>query len=415
MRNALDIQCVMYMKSLTVAPLSKGKMLEDYIANNLPRFFPDFKVIDRNERVANSTFDIHAKDSNGIDYYIEIKAPKCNRLSIGQIVEYKANLSKVNSNAQIILICKDVNAELKETLKKIGVGVQTFADLKIPEKIANYQVSKTGVMKLSPVEQKAYFGLLKRGVIIARPADLSSTLNVSYVWAKNILSKLASHGAAQRIGKGKYVIIPADVLYGRKSYIADPLVLVSELMKETDYYVAYYSAAHIHGIAEQMPFKTTVAVLKQLRPITVGNIFANFVNLKKSRFFGYEEIRYMDVNLNVSDIEKTIVDCVDRQELCSGIAEVVRTLSNAIEAEKIDWQKLVSYVKRFESHALAQRIGFIIDLLRERKKIQVEQKILDELLSLTSSKVYPLDVKASKQGEISRKWRIINNAGFLEI
>lgn len=404
------------MKSLTLSPPSKGKMLEDYIASNLPRFFPDLEVINLNERVANkNTFDIHARDSNGTDYYIEVKESKCNRLSIGQIVEYKANLSKVNSKAKIILICKDINAELKETLKKIDVDVETFADLEIPENMANYQVSKTGVMKLSPVEQKAYFALLKRGYIIARAEDLASTLNVSYAWTKNILSKLASHGAAQRIGKGKYVIIPADVLYGRKSYIADPLVLVTELMEGTDYYVAYYSAAHIHGVAEQMPFKTTVAVLKQLRPIKIGNIHVNFITLKKQRFFGYEETKYSDISLNVSDMEKTIVDCVDRQELCSGIAEVVRTISNAVEAEKLDWQKLVSYVKKLGSHALAQRLGFIIELLRERKKIQVEQKILDELLSLTGSKVYPLDVKAPKQGEISRKWRIINNAGFLEI
>ena len=93
-------------------------------------------------------------------------------------------------------------------------------------------------------------------------------------------------------------MIPADVLYGRKSYVADPLVLISELMKGTDYYVAYYSAAHVHGLTEQMPFKTTVAVLKQMRPIRVGNIFVSFVNLKKSRFFGYEETKYLDAILS---------------------------------------------------------------------------------------------------------------------
>jgi predicted transcriptional regulator of viral defense system len=64
---------------------------------------------------------------------------------------------------------------------------------------------------------------------------------------------------------------------------------------------------------------------------------------------------------------------------------------------------------------LAQRLGFIIELLKERKGIQVDQAIIDELLSLSSSKVYRLDIEAPKRGEISRKWRIINNAGTLEI
>ncbi len=403
------------MKSQTFSNPSKGKRLEDYVVRNLSRLFPNLELINLNERVANkSTFDIHAKAPNGVDYYIEIKGSKCNRPSIGQIVEYKANLSKVNPKAKIILICRDINAELKETLKKIDVDVETFADLKIPQNIVSYQ-AKTGVLNFSPVEQKAYFALLKRGHIIARAEDLVSSLNVSYPWAKNILSKLASHGAAQRIGKGKYVIIPADVLYSRKSYIADPLVLVSELMKGTDYYVAYYSAAHVHGLTEQMPFKTTVAVPKQLRLINVGNINLNFITLKQQRFFGYEEIKYGDISLSVSDVEKTIIDCVDRQELCGSIAEVVRTISNAVEAKKPDWQKLVSYVKKFRSRALAQRMGFIIELLQKRNKMQIEEKLLDELLPLTGSKVYPLDIKAPKQGEISRKWRILNNAGFLEL
>jgi hypothetical protein len=45
----------------------------------------------------------------------------------------------------------------------------------------------------------------------------------------------------------------------------------------------------------------------------------------------------------------------------------------------------------------------------------VDQKVLDELLSLASSKIYQLNIKAPKQGKLSRKWGIINNAGLLEL
>lgn len=370
--------------------------------------------VSRHEQVANRVFDIHAKDSKGVDYFIEVKNSECNRLSIGQIVEYKASLAKVDPEAKIILVCKNVDASIKEVLKKIGVDVRTFLDLGISENVVAHEAEKTEAVKLSPIEQKAYFALLRRGSIVARAEDISSVLGVSLAWAKNILSKLARHGAAQRVGKGKYAVIPADVMYGRKSYVADPLVLVSELMKGTEYYVAYYSAAHVHGITEQMPFKTTVAVLKQMRPIEIRNISVSFVNLKRSRFFGYEEVKYLDVTLNVSDLEKTVVDCVDRQELCGGIPEVVRTLSNAFESGRVNWQRLFSYVGKFRRHVVAQRLGFIIEYLEERRKIRVEPEILEGLLHLTGSKIYPLDVKASRKGEISRKWKIINNAGYLE-
>jgi len=45
----------------------------------------------------------------------------------------------------------------------------------------------------------------------------------------------------------------------------------------------------------------------------------------------------------------------------------------------------------------------------------VEPKILDGLLSLVGSKTYLLDVQSSKKGDASKKWKIINNAGYLEI
>jgi predicted transcriptional regulator of viral defense system len=389
----------------------KGMALEDYIADNLSRFSPDLSLVGRHEQVADRGFDIHAKDSKGIDYFIEVKTSECNRLSIGQIVEYKANLAKVAPKAKIILVCKDVNSAIKDVLKKIGVDVWTFLDLGVSESVFGYEAGEAGQLNLSPVEQKAYFALLKRGSIIARAEDVSSVLGFSPSWAKNILSKLARHGALQRVGRGKYVVIPADVMYGRKSYVADPLVLASELLKETEYYVAYYSAAHVHGLTEQMPFKTTVAVLKQMRPIEVGNIFVSFVTVKESRFFGCEDAKYLDVTLKVSDLEKTAVDCVDRPELCGGISEVVRILSNAFEDGRINYQRLVSYARKFRSHAVAQRLGFILEYLKERKRIQVDSEVLDDLLQLIGSKIYPLDVKASRVGDVSRKWKILNNAG----
>lgn len=394
----------------------KESMLEDYVASNLSHFFHGLELIRRHERIANKgTVDIYARNSNGIDYYIEIKDAECNRLSIGQAVEYKAYLARVNPRARMVFVCREADEYIKELLSGIGIEILTFRDLQVPEEISGYETSRSLLMKLSPTEQKAYFAFQRKGINIARIEDLSSALDVPMSWAKNILSKLAKHGAAQRVGKGKYAIIPPDVMYGRKSYVIDPLVLASELMKGSEYYVAYYSAAQIHGIAEQMPFRTTVAVLRQLRPVKIGNALVSFVTLKKSRFFGYEEVRYLNVVLNVSDLEKTIVDCIDRQDLSSGIAEVVRIFSNAIETRKLNWKRLVAYVRRFRSHALAQRLGLIIEHLERYIKVQVDPEIIEELLRLAGSRIYPLDIKAPRKGKLSKKWKIIDNAGFLEI
>lgn len=394
----------------------EGETFEDYIARNLSRLFPGLKLVSRHKRISNGgIIDIYAKGLRGEEYYIEVKATDCNRLNIGQAVEYKARLTKVNPEAKMILVCRDAEVPIKEILSGMGIQVRTFAELKIPEKeeISEYEPNKLLSLRLSPTEQKAYFALLRKGITIAKAEDLASVINVSETWAKNILPKLAKRGAAYRVGKGKYAIIPADVIYARKSYVADSLVLVSELMKGKEHYIAYQSAANLHGIAEQLPFAVRVALLKQRKSFSVGKTRIEFVTLNRKKFFGVMQIKYEEHFLNVSDLEKTVLDCLDRSELCGGIGEATRTVSNAIE--RVDKKRLVEYLEKMGSYSLAQRLGFILEKLKSKLKAghSVEEALLKKIERLKSSYVYPLDPFSEKKGKKSKRWNIIENANCL--
>ncbi len=391
-----------------------GSVFENYVIRNLYRINPDLKLVSRHKRIAkNRIIDIYAKDANGREYYIEVKAADCNRLNLGQAVEYKATLIKINPEAKLVLVCRRADVSIRETLRNLGIEICTFGDLGVPEELfKEYEPSKPLSLKMSPTEQKAYFALIRRGLTVARVGELASTISISKQWSKNILSSLAKKGVAYRIGRGKYAIIPADVLYGRKSFVADPLVVVSELMKDMEYYVAYQSAAHVHGIAEQVPFSTTVVVLKQKRSVKLGNTRIEFVTMKKSKFFGFKEVKYSNVFLKVSDLEKTIIDCIDRQDLCGGISEVARTLSNALSTDKLDLAKLLVYAKKFRSYALAQRLGFLLERLYKLNRYHANQNILSDLEQLTGPFVYPLDASGPKKGRVSEKWRIIENVSL---
>jgi len=392
----------------------EGRAFEDYVARNLFRLLPDLKLVSRHERISGRReIDMYAKDENGREYYIEVKATDCNRLNIGEAVEDKAALMKTKPGAKLVLVCRSADPSIKETLRKLGIDIRTFADLGIKEELAKeYRPSKPSSLRMSPTEQRAYFALIRKGLTVAKADDLASAISISKQWAKNILSSLAKQGVASRIGRGKYAIIPADVLYGRKSFVANPLIVVNELMKNKEYYVAYQSAAHIHGIAEQLPFTTTVAVPKQKRPVKLGNTKIEFVTLKKSRFFGIKEVNYSNTFLKVSDLEKTVIDCIDRQDLCGGIAGAAETVSNAIATGKLDQAKLLAYAEKFRSHALAQRLGFLLEQLFETSKGQVEPKILRSLERLAGPFTYPLDTSATKKGKVSERWRIIENANL---
>lgn len=375
--------------------------LEDHVVQNLSRLLPGLKLSARNKKVMGKReVDIYAKDDRGKEYFIEVKASDCNRAHIGQMIEYRALLSKRSPNSELILICRSVDRGVREVLGKAGVKVKTFDELGIPAEMKPNHIPKG----LSPTEQSAYFSLVRKGLNFVKTSDLASSIKVPADQAKNILASLARKSAAYRVGRGKYVLIPPDVLYERKGFVVDPLTMIDKLMVGREYYVAYQSAAYFHGIAEQLPFSVSAAVLKQKRPISLGNTSINFITLKPKKFFGFQEARYANSTLKVSDLEKTLVDCVDRYDLCGGIDEVACTLSNALD--KLDGSKLSDYTEKLGSYATAQRIGFLLEKIGRGK---VEYDLLKKLQKLVGRFTYPLDAKGPRKGRVSEKWKILEN------
>lgn len=166
--------------------------------------------------------------------------------------------------------------------------------------------------------------------------------------------------------------------------------------------MAYQSAAYLHGAAEQLPFTLTVAVTRQRRVIGLGRASIRFVTLKTEKFFGFEETKYRDSPVTVSDVEKTILDCLDRFDLCGGVDEVIRTIGEL--TPQVNPHRLLSYLQRLQKPVLAQRLGPIL-----QRGDNPPPGLLTALTNLVGPYVYPLDPRSPHEGVRSRRWNIIEN------
>lgn len=270
------------------------------------------------------------------------------------------------------------------------------------------------VIQLSHLEQTIYFACQRQGINVLDADTVTRLVDVSRAHAVNLLSSMARKGVLYRIGRGRYAVIPPDVLYGRKSYIIDPHLIIDELMR-TDgagnaYYIAYQSAAALHGAAHQLPFALTVAVPQQRRPIDLNQTEIAFVQLKPSKLFGFHRMTYREVPLNVSDREKTILDCLERFDLCGGVDEVARTISVLIEEVAAD--KLLDYLVRMENQALTQRLGLILERLSAL--LPIDEGLIADIAESAGEHFYLLDPHGPGEGEISARWRIKENIDVLE-
>lgn len=261
---------------------------------------------------------------------------------------------------------------------------------------------------MSHLEQTTYFAATRQGLPVIGADDTSRLVGVSRPHANKLLADMADKGALQRVGRGLYVVIPADVLYGRQTYVADPYQVIDALLSrtgQTNYYVAYQSAALVYGAAQQLPQALLVAVPQQRRSITLGSGQILFIQVRRDKFFGQRTARYHEATFAISDPEKTALDCLDRFDLCGGIDEVSRTLAALLP--QIDVDRLLAYVPRMENRALTQRLGLITERLITQPAIDVA--FLDRLTDHVGERTYLLDPHSPAQGPIHPRWRIQEN------
>jgi predicted transcriptional regulator of viral defense system len=263
-------------------------------------------------------------------------------------------------------------------------------------------------VQLSHLEQTVYFAALRQGFHVLDVERVEALSALSRGHASKLLAAMARKGALYRAGRGRYVVIPSDVLYGRQTFVADPFQVVDELLQRegvTEYYVAYQSAALVYGAADQLPQALLIALPGQRRPIALGRAEIIFVQVQRAKFFGNQEIRYHDALLRVSDREKTLLDCLDRFDLSGGMDEVVHTIGALLP--EADPARLLAYAPAMQNQALVHRLGYILETLATQQPVPAT--LLDGLADLVGLGVYPLDPHGPAGGPIHARWRVRAN------
>ena len=212
---------------------------------------------------------------------------------------------------------------------------------------------KWKIMKRFSTENKHCFSY--RDVLEEYPDKDGSYLS-------KILAAMVNTGMLMKLSRDLYCIIPLSA--DPESYSPDSRIVAKCILKGKEYYLAYSTAMHILGLTDHPGSRTMVATMRQKQPSTrniQGREF-QFIYHTYNRFFGYRETWVSkQEQAMVSDLEKTIVDAVSKPQLCGGIIEVGKAISQS--KERTELQKLFYYLARNGSHAAKKRYLFLSDLL----------------------------------------------------
>lgn len=215
----------------------------------------------------------------------------------------------------------------------------------------------THLRTLGPREAQLVLTLSEQGRQTITAAEAIEMLG-SKGSARNVIQGLLQKGWLTRLVGGRYLFLPPD--RGPENLGENnALALASAVVEQS--YVGWWAAAAFHGLTTQKPSTIAVAVLRQRPAREIEGTSIRFVRVARRKFYGHEDFKVYGRTVRLSTAVKTVVDCVDRPDLCGGPSELARIVFGG--GSQIKAASLVDVALRMQSTALLQRLGFLTDLV----------------------------------------------------
>jgi predicted transcriptional regulator of viral defense system len=165
------------------------------------------------------------------------------------------------------------------------------------------------------------------------------------------------------------------------------------------YAISYWSALNHHGLTEQIPGSVFLQTTswKEKQTVKVFGVKYKIVRIKSEKFFGLQKVWIENTQINITDKEKTIIDCLDKPHYCGGMIEVIKALKNG--RKELDFKKLSQYANQIGNSGVVRRLGYVCDLLNIKIKLTSPNVRNYLLLDPTM----PVDQKKNA------KWKLVVN------
>lgn len=213
------------------------------------------------------------------------------------------------------------------------------------------------------------------------------------------LHALEEKGWIERLQRGHYIIIPLEAGPERE-WSENPFVVAAHVVRPSA--VAYWTALHHWGFTEQVPRVTYVQTTRRKRDRVILGTLYRFVTVTPRKFFGHKREFSGHHRYQITDPEKTLLDCLDRPDLAGGIPEVIKALR---EGHRLAWDRVDDYLGRFGSGAVVKRLGFFVEGMQV--PVPGREARLERWRQALTQGISPLDPSSPRETHrIHTRWKI---------
>jgi predicted transcriptional regulator of viral defense system len=219
---------------------------------------------------------------------------------------------------------------------------------------------------------------------------------------KELLRRYKKMGFISQIRRDFYAVTDlAD-----KTSLATKFEIASRITSSS--YLAYHAALEYHGLANQVFYELYVSSDERFNNFEYEGISYTYCD---SRISVGVINPSMDSLVKVTDLERTVVDCIDCIGRSGGLEELVASFSLITFLKE---EQLLTYLKAYNKQVLYQKAGFILSYFQNEMKlsdhffIECQSKIGNSIRYLTDP---------NESNTYFKKWKLYapeNMLSFLE-
>lgn len=218
-------------------------------------------------------------------------------------------------------------------------------------------------------------------------------------------SSLAHHcqqGRLRLLRRGLYAVVPEGV--DPENFHVDPYLVASKLAD--DAFLSFHTALEIFGKAYSTFQRYTYGSVRAFHPFELDGCSYEWTSVSKSLidaeqpYFAITEVERSGVDINVTSLERTLVDLLDRPNLGGGWEEIYRSLESV---EYFNLDVVIEYVHLLGKKTTAAKVGYYLQ--EHAEELMVDDSHLAELRKLRPKQAFYIERGGS--GIVIRDWNIV--------
>jgi predicted transcriptional regulator of viral defense system len=225
----------------------------------------------------------------------------------------------------------------------------------------------------------------------------------------NLLAYHVNKGHLLRVKQGLYVVVSSDM--ATMDFSVDPYLLASRMAE--DAVLAYHTALDFHSKSYSVYNQFLYLTKHSVRKVSFRNYIFKAVRPPKPLLdqnqskFGVVSQERNGLKIEVTSLERTLVDLFDKPHLGGGWEEVWRSLESV---EFYNINEVIEYALLLNNATTVAKVGFFLE--KNQKRFFVDTKDLQKLKKGIPRQPHYMDKKL--KGKFVRQWNLIVPEKILE-